>query len=221
MLDESSDSPIGEPFDLVTRAVVSLPEGDYRLRVNGVGRIGRTYRFAVNRGKHRRTRFRSTRDDCPEAMCHSLPLAGHCAERAAAVSLRSRRREILPRKADFVQFEGKALIRRDGATGKIIWDAFHPRKPYATDRDPVRWMRNAFWPGHQSLLDQVPDLDGDGVGDLVLFSEITPAVLALSGKDGSMIWNFVAELNGPGGPRDVCPKDPWCSTTAPSPPADR
>ena len=30
---------------------VSLPDGDYRLRVNGVGRIGRTYRFAVNRGE--------------------------------------------------------------------------------------------------------------------------------------------------------------------------
>ena len=51
VLDESGDLAIGEPFDLATRAVVSLPEGDYRLRVNGVGRMGRTYRFAVNRGE--------------------------------------------------------------------------------------------------------------------------------------------------------------------------
>ncbi len=51
VLDEPGDSPIGEPFDLATRAVVLLPEGDYQLRVNGVGRIGRTYRFAVNRGE--------------------------------------------------------------------------------------------------------------------------------------------------------------------------
>ncbi len=51
VLDESGDLAVGEPFDLATRAVVSLPGGDYRLRVNGVGRIGRTYRFAVNRGE--------------------------------------------------------------------------------------------------------------------------------------------------------------------------
>ena len=51
VLAEDSDTPIGEPFDLATRAVVELPEGDYRLRVNGMGRLGRTFRFAVNRGE--------------------------------------------------------------------------------------------------------------------------------------------------------------------------
>ena len=51
VLAEDSDTPIGEPFDLATRAVVELPDGDYRLRVNGRGRLGRTFRFAVNRGE--------------------------------------------------------------------------------------------------------------------------------------------------------------------------
>ncbi len=51
VLAEDSDTPIGEPFDLATRAVMELPEGDYRLRVNGKGRLGRTFRFAVNRGE--------------------------------------------------------------------------------------------------------------------------------------------------------------------------
>ena len=50
VLAESSDTAIGEPFDLA-RAVVTLPAGDYRLRVNGKGRVGRTYRFGVNRGE--------------------------------------------------------------------------------------------------------------------------------------------------------------------------
>ncbi len=51
VLAEDSDTPIGEPFDLATRAVVELPDGDYRLRVDGKGRMGRTFRFAVNRGE--------------------------------------------------------------------------------------------------------------------------------------------------------------------------
>ncbi len=51
VLAEDSDAPIGEQFDLATRAVVELPEEDYRLRVIGKGRLGRTFRFAVNRGE--------------------------------------------------------------------------------------------------------------------------------------------------------------------------
>ena len=51
VLDESGEEPIGEPVDLVTESTLALPDGDYRLRVNGVGRLGRTYRFAVNRGE--------------------------------------------------------------------------------------------------------------------------------------------------------------------------
>ena len=48
--DEAGERPIGEPVDLVTKTTLSLREGDYRLRVNGAGRMGRTYRFLVNRG---------------------------------------------------------------------------------------------------------------------------------------------------------------------------
>src|SRR5262249_7259549 len=51
VLPQSGDEPLGQPFDVVTRAVVALTDGDYRLRVHGMGRLGRTYRFAVNRGE--------------------------------------------------------------------------------------------------------------------------------------------------------------------------
>jgi hypothetical protein len=209
VLDESGELAIGEPFDLVTRAVVSLPEGDYQLRVNGVGRIGRTYRFAVNRGETQEHTISIDEGRLLGGEQSTVVVSGpHWRAGPIPFARVLGAWEILPGKADFIQFEGKALIRRDAATGKVIWDAFRPAKPFATDRDPVRWMRNAFWPRHPGLLDQAPDLDGDGVGDLVLFNDNAPAVLALSGKDGSMLWNYVAELNGPGGPRDVCPTEP-------------
>ena len=51
VLSETGDEPVGEPFELAKRVVLSLPDGDYRLRLSGVGRLGRTYRFAVNRGE--------------------------------------------------------------------------------------------------------------------------------------------------------------------------
>ena len=51
LIPETGDEPMGEPFDLVARSTLSLPSGDYRVRVNGVGRLGQTYRFAVNQGE--------------------------------------------------------------------------------------------------------------------------------------------------------------------------
>jgi hypothetical protein len=51
VLDESGEHPIGQPFDLVTESTLALPDGDYRLRVDGVGRLGQTDRMAVSRGE--------------------------------------------------------------------------------------------------------------------------------------------------------------------------
>ena len=51
VLEEERDRSVGEPLGLVDRAVIELPEGDYRLRVDGKGRLGGTFRFAVNRGE--------------------------------------------------------------------------------------------------------------------------------------------------------------------------
>ncbi len=51
VLGASTDAAIGEPVELVERSTLALPEGDYRIRVTGAGRIGRTYRLAVNRGE--------------------------------------------------------------------------------------------------------------------------------------------------------------------------
>ena len=52
VLPEAGDEPLGEPFHVIGRwTTLALPAGDYRLRVHGVGRLGRTYRFAVNRGE--------------------------------------------------------------------------------------------------------------------------------------------------------------------------
>ena len=40
VLADASDTAIGEPFDVATRAVVELPAGEYRLRVKGAGPDG-------------------------------------------------------------------------------------------------------------------------------------------------------------------------------------
>ena len=208
VLAESSDTAIGEPFDLVRRAVVSLPAGDYRLRVSGKGRLGRTYRFAVNRG---------------ETQAHTISIdEGRLlgGERAPVADGGPRQRaapilfghvvgalELTPGKADFIERSDRSLLRRDGATGRVLWNAFHPAKPFPSDHDPARWMQDSVYVIQRGdHVDPAPDLDGDGTGDLIFYSPYTAVLLALSGKDGSMLWNYVAELGGPGGPKTSNPK---------------
>ena len=70
----------------------------------------------------------------------------------------------------------------------------------------ARWMKHLF-AGHQASrpIEPAPDLDGDGTRDLVWAFGRTAAILAISGKDGSMLWNFVAEPDGSGGSRPDIP----------------
>ena len=205
--EEATDHAIGEPFDLVTRAVLELPAGDYRLRVNGTGRLGRTYRMGVNRG---------------EALKHTISIdegrmlvgepdpatrgggAGPMAPIPFANVVAAL--ELDRGKADLIEWSRESLIRRDVVTGQVRWDAFHPATPFVRDRDPARWMTALFASRrHGKLVEPASDLDGDGTGDLLWYFENSAALVALSGKDGSMIWNYVAELDGPGGPNLVGP----------------
>ena len=51
VLDEPGEHPLGEPVEVFKKWMLALPDGEYRLRVEGGGRLGRTYRFAINRGE--------------------------------------------------------------------------------------------------------------------------------------------------------------------------
>ncbi len=207
VLPESSDEPLGEPFSVMTRSTLALPAGDYRLRVHGVGRLGRTYRFAVNRG---------------ETQAHSLSLEeGRLLGRESVPQMGGQEKpreepipfapvtaaiELTPGKADLIELSGQALIRRDGRTGKAVWDSSRPsliRKSHGDSADRLRRLLD-YWQTLQ-LVQPAPDLDGDGIGDLVWTSRNMASFLAVSGRNGSVLWEYALEIDGPGGPP---PDDP-------------
>ncbi len=206
VLPEQGDDPIGEPFDLVTRTTLALPAGDYRLRVHGVGRLGRTFRFAVNQGE---TQTHAVSLDegrllggepipqfggQPKLEPEPRPFA-----RVTAVV------ELVPGKCDVAEWNGKAMIRRDGLTGKPVWDSSQSTEHLEPKRDPTTWLRVVTDHWTPRLVEPAVDLDGDSTGDLVWMVQNVPAFLAMSGKDGSMLWNYTAALDGPGGPQPEGP----------------
>jgi tRNA A-37 threonylcarbamoyl transferase component Bud32 len=199
VLPVSGDDPIGKPFDLVTRASVSLPADDYRLRIKGNGLLGQTFRLGVDRGETRTYTISLDED----RLLGTDPVAYAHGSEALRLS---------PGRADLVEWTGQTLVRRDGATGKPIWDASRPASPWGQGRDPVAWIRRLSCFGDERrpgvLVQAAPDLDGDGMGDIVWAFRGTPSFLALSGKDGSLLWTYTAELDGPGGPDPQGPSWP-------------
>ena len=210
ILAESSDEPIGEPFDLITRAVVALPAGDYRLHVRGKGRLSRTYRFAVNRGE---TQTHAISIDEGRLLGGERPEGGNGEERPLDVPIPfapfTAALELTPGKTDFIEWSSDSLIRRDGTFGSVTWDALHPLARFDKNRDPAPWLRSFSADGGECrLLERALDFDGDGESDLLWFFPNAAALLALSGKDGSMLWNYVPALDSPGGPQPEGPDTP-------------
>jgi len=205
--DETGERPIGEPVDLVTNTALTLPDGDYRLRVNGVGRLGRMYRFAVNRGET--IAYALSLDEGRLLGGDPYPWNGagdKPREEPMPYALVARALELTPGKSDIVEFTGQAVIRRDGASGKPVWDTANPSPstPYDPGRDPGRWLRGTS-PSRWGLrfIEPAIDVDGDGTRDLIVVVLKDTAFIALSGKDGSVLWSHAATLDGPGAKQSV------------------
>ncbi len=210
VLPDSGDEPMDEAFDVVRRSTLALPAGDYRLRVNGAGRLGRTYRFAVNRG---------------ETIAHELSLdegrllAENVDPSRWAGSGQRPREEPMPfawvtsaleltsGRFDIVELTATAARRRDGASGKLVWDTANPAAPYGPGRDPSAWVRGTGGSGWWlHLMEPAMDLDADGTRDILGVLDNANTFVALSGKDGSLLWNYAAQLDGPGGPQKDGPR---------------
>ena len=239
VLDEKSERAIAEPFDLARRAVGVLPAGEYKLRVEGTGRLGRTFRFAVNRGETQSfsvsidegVLLGATQEDAngPQdqasdlaARIARLDMGGEPATKKPKGPIRfpvvSAALELKPGKTHLFEWADGSFICRDGATGELLWDAFHPRVAFDRSHDPAPFLPQHLYPaqGECRFVGPARDLNGDGTGDLLVSLRSAAAFVALSGKDGSLLWSFRATPDGRRGPqpldRDLPVFSPWSST---------
>jgi hypothetical protein len=191
VFDESGKTPVGEPITVIKKATIDLPDGEYQLRVTGEGLLGRTYLATVNRGEAIAIELMLDEgrllggDRNPSDWNGNLPR-----EDPIPFAVESLALELVPGKADIIEFTGHTVIRRDGVTGKPIWDAANPQLHHDREHDPRPWLQR-IKPGQtmMTLLDSAHDLDKDGTGDVLLLGSGGVGWIALSGKDGSRLWD--------------------------------
>ncbi len=210
VLTESGDAPIGEPVALVPSATLALPHGDYRLRVRGMGQLGRTYRMAVNGGET--LEHMINLDEGRLLGEGPVPRGGRrSAEKRRPIPYASTVTavELAPGKSDLVEWTGRSILRRDGVSGQVVWDALQVpdiRGPRGDVAAGLIWLARRIQ--REALVLPAPDLNGDGTRDLVWPFREEAAFLAVSGKDWKVLWTYRAELDGPGGPYAEGPSGP-------------
>jgi serine/threonine protein kinase/outer membrane protein assembly factor BamB len=168
-------------FTIPTEEPLSLPAGSYRLRVRGRGFLDDTYQVLLERGREKA--FSIGLEDQRLWKPITVPSTFEVVNLAG--------------KSDVLLLSEKGLSRLDGGSAETIWSVtLDPaRQPELAG---FRWDwtqlgspsgKDGYDRRHR-LLKLAPDLDGDGTGDLVWASRRQAALLALSGKDGHLLWRY-------------------------------
>ncbi len=112
------------------------------------------------------------------------------------------------------------MLRRDSVSGKIVWDTANPDNTLMIPGAIQAGGWEQILPQRLGLhfVEPACDLDGDGTRDMILVVSNSYAMVALSGKDGSMLWNYVAGASTD--PAARSPRDRACPDRS-GKPADR
>lgn len=203
VLHKDSDERVLPEFTVPTQQHVAVPEGHYRLRLSRKGDLSETYQMLVQRGA--RTTYHLALGERRLGPGTSLPQ-----NQGTPPTGRPRGFEVatISGHADIIRAQDGELSRIDGPTRKRIWQV-------KVDHNEVGFLggfnnwKDSVEGDQQRLVLPVPDLDGDGAGDLVFASRRWTQLLAYSGSDGKLLWKFRGETPLPEGTDAATVKIPF------------
>ncbi len=187
---DNDDQPIVPRFAVPNSEPIRLPKGTYRLLAARKGALGVIQPFSMRPNMPTEMEFgrqEQVQLNPANGNLWHQPVRG--GEQYAVVDFQG--------KSDVVVLAANWCRRLGGATGEVIWETplVEARQFYPAPHTPVRTAD----PGQSRLLQPAPDLDGDGVPDLVWIGQNAPALVALSGKSGAVLWSFQAWSDPPAG----------------------
>jgi serine/threonine protein kinase len=205
VLEPNHDARVVEPFTVPTKSPLALPAGDYRVRLSAPRKVSETYQLRLERGLNqnydvdlsRRDYGRPNQEQATQDTCRAYPYRVEG------------RRDL-----DLIEID-KQSVSRMACGRRPIW-SFKPsdQSQIPAGEKLTEWS-NLLAP-HTNLpvgemppgiVRSMPDLDGDGAGDIVVSSRQQPLVFALSGKSGKLLWHWTVKSDGPAG------RDTWRACT--------
>jgi hypothetical protein len=204
-------NPAVPPFTLPTQSPLELPGGWYRLRVIRPGLLSEEYELFIEQGQQRTFTVGSNDREVWEPM----PIKGTIAGDFGVLHLASEegpqgdavliKRLGKPAQEYFGGSKWDNWWRENPLVPAVLWELRLKRQddPTLAKLDDREWSkfrdgllsfvwsrwRDPVTPAarpERQLLQPAPDLDGDGVGDLVFAFD--RFVLAISGKEGKVLW---------------------------------
>lgn len=158
---------------------ISLREGDYRIRFQAQNRPPQETRLLVHRD--RPVGLDIELED--ERVLESGDLEGL----PVVVTLKDH--------ADVLVVAAETVERRDGATGQVLWKTNLRRAAWESAEGQWSGQRNRKFHELPELVRPAPDIDHDGVGDLVWIGRL--CVTAQSGANGQVLWCHTTEAVTP------------------------
>jgi Protein kinase domain len=185
ILRADRDERVIEPFTVPTRSPVPLPEGDYRVRLSAPGKLSDTYQLHLERWLAQDFQVDLTRRDLWAAGQRETT---QTTWRAYPITIDGR--------TDLIEVDQQSVTRRMWAREPVWSFDVSDQARLPAGADPKSWgilLWASNGPSNVQLppvvLRSMPDLNGDGVGDVVVSSRQLPIVVALSGKDGKILWH--------------------------------
>jgi hypothetical protein len=183
-----NEEPVLPRFTLPTEQPLPLPAGAYQLRVSGPGQLSDTLALLVEKGTQQTWEISLRGKKLWEPMTVSRGVE--------VVNLEGR--------ADVIVIQEKTMHRVNGATGKEIWQCDLDAKGHFANPN---WQPSTEWRGFDFsgmpwqpwLVQPAPDIDGDGIGDLIWAGRPDPWPADVSGQDASRLGPWLVVSAAPGG----------------------
>jgi serine/threonine protein kinase len=174
---DDEDQLVVPSFSVPTATPLSVPRGNYWLRLSGSGMLSETWPLEVRRG---------------EETGHSVSLQPRWLWTPLEIKSGARYETVdLERRSDLllISLTERSVRRLGGVAGAPLWekDFVFDAKNVPAGMPLEEWQRVGQQP---YVVPVFHDLNGDGVRDIVLASQAeSPVLAALSGKDGSLLWS--------------------------------
>lgn len=177
-------------FAVPTPTPVSVPAGEYRMRLSAPGRWSEEYQLTVHRGQREEYVVGTEQQTWPPIRVEAEEYITTCR---------------LDGQDDILLLHANGIRRLDGRTQELIWKTNLEKGDYA-ELDEIQYFswRSAMDLGRNlggiSVV-QPPrpiassaDLNGDGLDDLIIVAADSGVALALSGASGELLWTWAAQL---------------------------